>query len=504
MDDSLTKRFLYKLGGGALGLPLNLLTQVLITRTLGPAGYGNYGFLVSFFNSLISIFDAGSSSGFYSKVSARPEERELIAFYWRLAAGIALVILMGVGTLLCFEVSTYIWPGQAWSNILLALLCAIGIWYTSIGGKIVDAFGRTATGEKHRLGGRIVGVLLLAGVVFLGKLQLEVLFGIQILVAAITLFLWHRQLVQGGLSLFPRVSLGRVRSAEYGAEFWQYSHPILLLTLIGAIVAIADRWMLEQFDTGFEQGYFTLGLQLSTLCFLFTSAMVPLLAREFSQAFHAKEIERLRESYLRHVPKFYAFAAFLGIFAAVEADRVSLVMGGAGFAQAEHAVMLMCLYPIHQTLGQFNGSIYYAIGETRLYRNTGVIALVVGVGLTYLFVAPIEFGGMALGAVGLAWKMIVYQILAVYLQLWYVCRMLKMPFWALVGQQTLVVAIFALIAVGVKTALSGFAMSPMLGLLVTGMIYGSLVVASVWFFPGLCALSRADIVRLIRRWWVKE
>jgi O-antigen/teichoic acid export membrane protein len=99
-EDSLAKRYGFKLGASLLGLPLSLAQQWVVTRALGPAGYGSYSFLNSFFSEVIAFFDSGTSAGFYAKLCGRPEEKGLVAFYWKLAGAITAVLFIGVAVVL--------------------------------------------------------------------------------------------------------------------------------------------------------------------------------------------------------------------------------------------------------------------------------------------------------------------------------------------------------------------------------------------------------------------
>ena len=45
-----------------------------MARMLGPANYGSYSFLKSFFTQVVNFFDSGISAGFYSKLSQRPDK----------------------------------------------------------------------------------------------------------------------------------------------------------------------------------------------------------------------------------------------------------------------------------------------------------------------------------------------------------------------------------------------------------------------------------------------
>lgn len=370
-EDSLAKRYGFKLGASLLGLPLGLAQQWVVTRALGPSGYGSYSFLNSFFTEVIAFFDSGTSAGFYAKLCGRPTEQGLVASYWRLAGAVTGILFVGVAVVLLVGLAPWFWPAQKSRSVLLALFCGIGIWLTLIAGKIVDAHGCTTRGEKARLLYRLVSVALVGLLFVSGLLTLDSLFLLQGGLAAFLLYLWQRALRQAGFSLAPRLALMPGETRQYGREFWEYSHPLLIYSLVGTFAAVADRWLLQRLAGTIEQGFYGLALQIGSFCFLFTSAVVPLLARDFAQAHQSGESQRIALGFKHHLPRFYAIAACLGVFMAAESDHIAAIVGGDEFAHAGTATALMCLYPIHQTYGQISGSFFYATGKPGFTEISG-------------------------------------------------------------------------------------------------------------------------------------
>ena len=498
-EDSLAKRYGFKLGAGVFGLPVGLAQQWLVTRALGPSGYGSYSFLNAFFSEVIAFFDSGTSIGFYAKLCARSNEPGLIVFYWRLAATIVATLFIGVGALLIAGLGGWLWPAVSPASVVLALLCAVGLWLTMIAGKIVDAYGCTTQGEKVRLVSRFVGLAGFGILFAVGALTLDSIFVAQVVISALLLWLWHQVLKGAGFSLAPRVVLPGRLAGLYGREFWQYSHPLLVYTFVGMLAGLADRWLLQRFSGSIEQGLYGLAFQIGSIGLLFSSAMVPLLARDFAQAHQSEDRERISASYARNIPRLYALSACLGVFMAVESDRIAVVIGGDQFAHAGVATSLMCLYPIHQTYGQMNGSLFYATGQTHLYRNLGLFNIALGLALTVWLLGPPQIGGLSLGSIGLAVKMVLTQLIAVNVQLWIICRQLGFSFLGFATQQLVIVVGFAIIAAGARVA--GDLMGPiaLVQLATAGALYAGLIIVVTWILPGIAGVSRPELAALAAR-----
>ena len=99
-EDSLNKRYAFKLSVSLVGLPIGLVTQSILPRMLGPVVYGNFGFVTSFFSQAIGFLYAGPSAGFYSKLSQRPSELGLVQFFGGFVGAVSmLVVAFVVGVL---------------------------------------------------------------------------------------------------------------------------------------------------------------------------------------------------------------------------------------------------------------------------------------------------------------------------------------------------------------------------------------------------------------------
>ena len=80
-EDSLKKRYLFKLSTNLIGLVTGVGTYAIIPRGLGPILYGNFSFLTNFFQQIVNFFDMGTSMCFYTKLSQRQKEFGLVSFY---------------------------------------------------------------------------------------------------------------------------------------------------------------------------------------------------------------------------------------------------------------------------------------------------------------------------------------------------------------------------------------------------------------------------------------
>jgi len=95
-EDSLKKRYFFKLSVGLIGIPISIITAAVVPRSLGPAAYGNFTFLTQFFTKIFAFFDSGTLTCFYIKLSQRLYEKGLIKFYWFFVLIMSFMVLITV------------------------------------------------------------------------------------------------------------------------------------------------------------------------------------------------------------------------------------------------------------------------------------------------------------------------------------------------------------------------------------------------------------------------
>ena len=53
-EDTLRKRYAFKLTANFIGGGISSVIQLMVPRGLGPAAYGNFGFMTAFFDNIVS------------------------------------------------------------------------------------------------------------------------------------------------------------------------------------------------------------------------------------------------------------------------------------------------------------------------------------------------------------------------------------------------------------------------------------------------------------------
>ena len=501
-QDSLKKRYIYKLFANFFGLGISFITQAIIPRGLGPKAYGDFNFLTNFFSQVVSFLDMGASTAFYTKLSQRPKESSLVSFYLYFA-GIISLGMFGL-VLLSIATSTYskLWPGQDIFYICLAAGWGIIYWLVKVLNSMADAYGVTVSAELARIFQKVLVLILIVSLYVLHQLNLTTFFSYQYFLFIVLGLFFYWIMKKSFLRQNWLLSRGQTR--RYFHEFYHYCHPLFTYSLIGLIVGLLDRWLLQIYAGSVQQGFYGLSYQIGSLCFLFTGAMTPLFTRELSIAFSNGDLPRMAELFRRYIPMLYSVAAFFSCFIAVQANKVVYIFGGNKFEGAATAVTIMAFYPLHQTYGQLSGSVFLATGQTHLYRNIGVVLMLLGLPITYFMIVPKEPWGLGMGASGLAIKMVLFNIMYVNVQLYFNSKYLKFSFFKFLVHQIFVIVCLLIIAMiatiaGNKVLAIWGSESVVFSFLLSGVLYTLMVIGLIYFLPIFMGLKKQDIQSLAHK-----
>ncbi|MDR1856182.1 MAG: lipopolysaccharide biosynthesis protein [Desulfovibrio sp.] len=503
-SDTLARRYIFKLVANMASVPVYLAMEAILPRALGPAMYGNYSFATSIFQQLSGFLDMGTSTCFYNALSRRQQETELVGFYTGVGWLVAIITLVAA---LCMQIPAI--GGIVMPDVPLwlappAALWAFLTWWGRVLRSMNDAVGATVASETARTTVSLLAVALLI-LLFLGDvLNIATLFLQQYLMLAATAICYRRvtrkHWERNGIPPSSRPSPRQRR--RYVREFFDYSHPLFIQSLLSFLLLTSERWLLQWFDGSVEQGFFALSQKVSMACFLFVSAMTPLVMRELSIAWGDKDLDAMGRLLSRFAPLLYVVAAYFSCFTLAEGPAMVRLFGGAEFVAAIIPVQVMALYPLHQAYGQLAGSVFHATGRTHILRNIAALECVYGFGTAWVCLAPAEYFGLNLGATGLAIKTVLVQYVTVNVYFWLVSRFLPLSFKRNFLHQLWSLAVLLAVAFLSRevTVHMGFgSVDSIWRFLVSGVCYSVAVAAVCWSCPALLGLSRQDVREFVIR-----
>jgi len=496
---SLRKRYFFKLMTNLVGMGVGIGTQSIVPRALGPASYGDFSFLTNFFYQVVGFLNMNTSTAYYTMLSQRQQDTGLVRFYLCFTA--LLVVFLSLLVLFCFAagLDPIIWPGQTGLFIIFGAVWAVMTFYTMVFSDMSDAYGLTVKSELVKMAVKIFGFIIILILFLQNWLSLLNFFSYHFVILFATIVLLVRVSQKGGFSLSVNWSLKKEQVRSYAHEFLSFSGPLVVFSGVAVFEGVLDRWFLQKFSGSVQQGFYGLAYQIGVLCFFFTSALMPLVAREYAISFAKQDMGEMGRLFSRFVPMLYAIAAYFGCFLAVESETVMLLFGGKAYAGAVLPIAIMCFFPIHQTYGQMNASVFFATNRTRAYRNIGIALIFLGLPLTFFLLGPREYGALQAGATGLAVKMVLIQIISVNIQLWYNAKMMNLPFKKFFNHQWIVITAFLSIAIACSYAVHAVLIETHFSVqfLITGFLYSLGIAGLAIIFPSLFAVRKDEIALLL-------
>ena len=479
-------------------VPVYLVMEAILPRALGPSVYGNFNFAISVFTQFTTFLDMGTSTCFYNALSRRQDEHGLVAFYLRVT-GLVLLVTLAAGCLLLVpRLGSMILPDVPGWYAPLAALYGFLMWASRVARSMNDALGLTVAGEAVRSVMNLTGAVLLLMLFWLGFIHAGTLFALH--------YFMLGGMVLGCLAIMRRCWPGAHLSLPPGAlrayrlEFTAYSAPLFVQALLTAAGLAAERWLLQWFEGSVQQGYFALSQRVSMACFMFVSAMTPLLMRELAIAWGRDDRAHMGRLVARFAPMLFAVAAWFSSFTFMEASALVRFFGGAQFAAALLPVQIMALYPAHQVYGQLASSVFHATGKTVTLRNMALAETLAGFALVWFLLAPPELYGLQLGATGLALKTVILQFVSVNVLLWLAARLIPLGFWRNLALQGLILGSFLMLAWLCRLTSSQIIDPDSFGgLIFTGCAYTFLSALLVIACPLLAGSSRAEFADLHAR-----
>ncbi|MDC0553778.1 hypothetical protein OAO25_00970 [Flavobacteriaceae bacterium] len=499
-DVSLKKRYFAKLSTNIVGLLFGLITFALIPRGLGPVAYGDFSFLTVFFLQLIPFITFSTSIGFFTKLAQRQEEFGLVSFFGRIIIIGFTILFVFIFVIQLFDLTIFIWPDQQFKFIVMAFFYTLLTFAVDFLTQISDARGITVSTEIAKLFQKFLGFLLVLGLFYSEYLNLTNFFYYHFLILLLLIIVLVIILKQSGFSIFQSWHLDTLQMKKYFQEFYDYSKPLFLYSLITVLVGLLDRWLLQKYGGSVQQGFFAFAFKVGAICFLFSGAMTSIITREFAISFKKKDLAGMRSLFRRYIPLIYSITAFISCFVAVQAKEIILIIGGEEFSGALMPMIIIAFYPIHQTYGQLSSSVFYASGETKTYSTIGFFLKLSSLPILYFTLAPPELMGLNMGATGLAIKFILLQFIGVNVYLYYNSKFLNLNFIKYFMHQLICIGALITLSILAKLVIGEIEiirLNNILFILISGILYFIFSFFLMLISPKIFGLYKSDIYKCI-------
>tara|TARA_B100000315_G_scaffold210435_1_gene206711 strand:- start:16 stop:1536 length:1521 start_codon:yes stop_codon:yes gene_type:complete len=416
---SIFSRSIFSIVANILRGGLSFTTILIVARTLGPADYGNYAFLLGSFTAIKVLLDMGSSSAFQTFISKEERGSIFVASYmgWQLVQ--FLLVVMIIALILPQKWFDVVWLDHGRNLVLLAFAAVFlqqQAWQTAI-----------QIGESKRLTRRIqmlnvviafVHFLLVIGCWFFDLISVYFIFGLTLCEYLIFLVVAYKAL---SVSSFKREAFdGRAVLKEY----LEYCAPLVLYSIFGFGYQFADRWMLQNFSGPLEQGFYEVGFRFGAVSLIITSSLLNIFWKEIAEAKENKTWELIQKLHRKLSRFLFTVGAIIAGFLIPWSEEILRLVLGSSYIDGALVVAIMLGYAAFNSVAQINNSTLLALGKTGAHLTLGSILMAVGILMAYLFLAPKDsfLPGLDMGSLGLAVKMILFIILHINVVSWWISR----------------------------------------------------------------------------------
>jgi O-antigen/teichoic acid export membrane protein len=496
--ESVRSRYVVTLSAQVFRLMLSLISATIVPRTLGPAVYGNYSFLLATSTTLRGVLDTGTQQAFFTFSSQEGASGSLTRLYalvlciqFSLVA--AIIALAGVTGR-----TDWLWHAQRLDQIALVTALDWLMFLALSLQQLGDSKGLTA---YQQLVGAAVALLTLVGLVLLrltGTLGFYSFVWLSVAGAALNCVVLVYRLLVVNRALFWS---GAITVHKYATRWWRFTRPLLLLPFYLSVTAYLGLFLIQKWYGSAEQGYYALALQWCGFVMVFTNSAVWIFWREIAHHAASQDLPATAGIYERFSKLFFLLAVVLACWLSASSGLLVNLVAGERFHPAAEVLAIMAFYPVSQTLGQMSMVSMKAMERTGSYARWSIALSVPDVLLTYLLLAPPSAlaPGLHLGATGLALKTAVYGFVSVQVFDWLNCQFLGIRYRAMLGRRMI-----ALMAVGAIAAVLLGAGGPLLrssglggvtALVLSSGAYAVAVATVIWIRPGLVGLTRAQLLR---------
>ena len=432
---------------------MGLVMMAVVPRALGPADYGRFEFISANFKLIMDTFTIQVPTAFFNWVSSKGHKEDTdaatsVTLYFVSSAFLLFAVVIAVSVATGFH--SKLWPEVSPPYLWEAFGLVLAAFSFQLCTYLADGRALTIGLEKVRLVQNIGKTVICLILVWFGLMNLHAYFFLQILLmglAALFTSIWLYRKKAFTLKVLKLWQFSPAEIARYFSFLKNFIHPLVILLAVGFFFGYFDRWFLQLIAGSSEYGYFGLSERLGAVAFIFTSAMTPLLTREFAFAYGEMDKARLKQLFDR-IKIFLFIAVTTSCFLSINSTAIVKIIGGEKFKEAVIPIAIMALYPIHQTFGQLSAALMIATGQTSLYAKIAIVCILASVPITYFLMAPGTYliPGLGLGAPGLAVKLVSVNIIATNLQLYYNTKFLGISFRKWLVLQFKIIGIIYVIA----------------------------------------------------------
>ena len=501
---SIQKRYLSSILANTTRSGLSFLTGLLLARFLGPVDYGRLSFLLASFLAIRQIFDAASSSAFFTFISQRNRSKKFIQYYW---IWVGIQFLLPAFTIAVFLPEAWInsiWKGEDRGLVVIAFIASFAqatVWMNT--SQMAEAQRETVKVQTINTALVAVHLIVILSLWYIGKLA--ILFVFIALIIEFSIGSWMAFGLYKSHEVEEHPSIDTPKSVF--KEFWNYCLPFVPYSFLGFLHDFLDRWMLQNWGGASEQAYYSISYQFAGVTLIATSSILRIFWKEIAEAYYLKDLPKVYGLYTKSLKGLYFIGAVLAGGLIPWTHEIITITIGKEYIPGLFTMAIMFLYPIHQSMGQINGTVLYATGHTRLQVLNGIFMMCLSLVVAFFLMAPKDFfiPGLELSSKGLAYKMLLVQVISVNILAFFIATLFRWKYnwffqvYSLVATLSIGWIVSYIIKQVVGTDLSLlFISNHLLKMFIAAPIYLLLIFGLLYSFPLIAGLTREELDKVIR------
>jgi O-antigen/teichoic acid export membrane protein len=381
-------------------------------------------FLISTFMAIKSLLDMGTSSAFFTFLSRKRRSSRFVFYFWLWVLFQFLFSLLLVGSILPETMISLLWKGEPRGLIILALVASFmqfTVW--PIASQMAEASRQTIKVQKLNVLIACLHLLLIITMWSSGELSIPFLFVIIACEWSIAGFIASR-FYRSKKNDDTNPNKTELLDRKTFSSFLAYCLPFLPYVWLGFASEFADRWILQSFGGSVEQAYYGIAAQFASISLIATASLTKVLWKEVAESNEVGDKEKVKKLFVVSSRSLFILTACLACCLLPCADHIVELLLGSEYKDGALALSIMFLYPVHQSLGQISGTMYYALGFTLPYVLIGISHNLISILVAYFMMAPSNamLPGLELGSIGLAIKMVSVQFVMVNISLFWLSR----------------------------------------------------------------------------------
>ena len=375
--ENYSSRISYTLVGNFFRSIISFVTSMLIAKVLAPEDYGRYIFLIGTFIALKQVLDLSSSSAFFTFISQKKRSLKFIKIYWFYVLLQLFIPLLVIIFLIPSDLFEQIWKGENKIIVIMALIAVFfqsSVWPISV--QMAESIRKTFYVQIINVALVFLHFSVIITLWFFDLLAIPLLFiviTIEWLIASLLL-----------LNIFKRNHVKIINKKNNDdsfksiiSEFWIYCSPFIPFMIFGFINDFGEKWMLQNWGGSEEQAYFGIAAQYASIALLATVSIIKPFWKEIAEANKKKEFKLVKKLYFNSTRLLFFVGLIISLPLLPWANDILFIILGESYAKGSITFTIMLLYPIHQSIGQINGTMFYATEKIRPYVIGNIIFMIV-------------------------------------------------------------------------------------------------------------------------------